>query len=531
MGEPEAATGEFSSRPRRLGMGLLVAFAVPGLAYLVFAARLVAFPHTWENGEGVVLADALALYDGESPYRDLDEYPFLVANYPPVYTGLWALGMRVAGRGSWVPGRLMTVAAIFVIMLSTADIVYRETRWGGLAAAGGLCILSVGFISRIGPVARVDFVAAAASFLGVCVTHRQLGTRRWVWPVALFFLAAYTKHSAVAGAVASLVYLAFADRPKAVKSGGLLVAGGLPVVALLQMMTSGNFLRHVLSYTWTRLEWGLVWPYLRGVLRQGGWFFALSVVGLVATTRLRAQRAAPAPKGRGLIILYLASNGLSILQLAKVGSAYLYLVELAAVACLTFPLLINDVFVLTGNRTWRSRVAGTIIATLVTGHVVLGHRAISASFAQPSTVSHERLEMYFRIAEGPILAEDIGAVIGAGKPVMVNPFILSQLGARSRYVYSRGEGGRKRSLAPNKAVPEIAKAHDQVLADIVKGRFALIETGSLLDAGMYIHVPPKAWGMAYMITDQRFSPAWQDAIGEHYRLEHIVGIKGIYVPR
>jgi len=430
-----------------------------------------------------------------------------------------------------VPGRVLTVIAVVAIVVSTIDIVYRDTRWRALAVMGGAGILSVGFLTRSGPLARVDFLAAAFSFLGVCVTLRQLGTRRWTWPVVLFLLAGYTKQSAFAGAAASLVYLAAVDRRKAIKSAALLAGVGLAVLVVLQVASGGNFLRHVVRYTWTRCEWRLAWSYGRGALRQGGWLFALTAAGLVVTTRLRVARLVPARRGRGLIILYLAFCVPSILQLAKVGSSYLYLVELAAVGCLTLPLAIGDLCVLTCKRPRLSAAVGIMAVVGVATQVALGYREISAGLARPSALSQERLEMYLRTAEGPILAEDIGAVICAGHPAMVNPFIVSQLGAESRYEYARGDGGRKRRVVPNGTVPQIAKAHDRVLADIVAGRFALIETGALLDPTMYMGTPRQAWGMAYMITDRRFSPAWQEAIAQHYRLEHMIGIKGIYVKR
>ena len=518
-------------RLRWTGIALLVVFTLPALAFVVQGVWLVGHRYTWENGEGIVLVDAIAMYSGHWPYRDLRGYPFLVGNYPPVYTGLCAAAMAIAGPTSYGPGRLISLLAMAAIAVAIAVVVAQETRSRALAAAGGMAIFSVGCITRVGPVCRVDALAAALSLWGVVLVHRQLGARRWVAPVILFVLAGYTKQSAVAGAAASIVYLAFADRPKALVSVGLLAGIGFAILGVLQVATGGRFLTHLLTYTWTGFDWLLVWAYLRGGLRQGLLLFVLSAAALAATTVRRAAIGKPACRGRGLILLYLALNALGLVQLGKVGVSYLYYIEFAAAACLTLPLLMADLVVLWDRLPRRQALVLSAMVLAAVAHVAANRGDIADGFRRPQGVLQARLTGVFVRADGPILAEEVGALITAGKPVLVNPFILTQVGASTRFVFADRDGRRTRVEVAKRSVPALKRAHDRVLEDIRQERFHTIQTGALLDVRRYGPVPPRGMGLARTITDERFSPAWQKAIAEHYCFQGLVGLQAVYVPR
>ena len=130
-----------------------------------------------------------------------------------------------------------------------------------------------------------------------------------------------------------------------------------------------------------------------------------------------------------------------------------------------------------------------------------------------------------------MLAEDVGHLITAGKPVLVNPFILSQLGAPSRFGNVKATSPDGRACIANSPTPDVAAAHDQVLRDIRAAKFAAIQTSSLLDWRQYGPLSPRRWASARRLTDDRFSPEWQQAVLERYRLADTIGLGGIYVPR
>ncbi len=525
--EPLAAPADLqNSAGRRTAFALAAIFALPAAAFLANSYQLIAFPHVWENGEAFVLADAQALARGESPYRGLRDYPLLVCNYPPVYHALCAVGVWLAGPSSFAPGRAITFLGFLLISLATAGIVSRETSCKPLACAAGLMIYSVDCIGLLGPTCRVDVLAAAFSIAGVWLVHRQAGTRGWVAPVVFFLLAGYTKQSAVAGAAAAIVYLFITDRRKAVKSLALLAGCGLAILLALQLATGGLFLKNILGFTWTRMDWMHVWRYVRGLLRRGGAVFVLGSCLAIATTILRRRWRSP----RRLLLLYLAFNTLLLVQLGKAGVSYLYLVEFAAAACVLTALAIDDV--IRTPSTLRARVAASAAILLVAlAHVAYQWPALRGAIDPPVSASAERWERYLASMDGPILAEDPGYLISAGKPVVANPFILTQLGAPTRFAWVARGSGRRRAAVANPTIPQVRAAYGRVLDDIRNGRFAAIQTATLVDFRMYGPLPPRFWSSRRMLTDERFGPEWQDAIRTHYRLERQVGIGGIYVPQ
>ena len=532
--EPGSRPRDCSVRQRQaagwLGLGLLLAFAVPAVAYFIFSFRLIAYPYVWENGEGFVLADAQAIHDGQCPYREISDYPFLVVGYPPVYHTLCAAGMWMAGKESFAPGRLITFLAALSVVCAIAKLVYRDTRCLFLAFAGGVSFLSVGCVACMGPVCRVDMLAASLSLWGLCVGHGQLGTKRWVGPVFLFFLAGYVKQSAVSGVAATLVYLWLTDRAKAGKMAGLLLGVGLGALLALALWSGGNFLRHLLTYAWTRFEWHLLWIYARGAVRWGLGLFVLGSVGVVGSTVALARRGR-VPKGRWLFIIYLVFNGLSLAQLGLAGVSYLYVTEFTAAACVAFALMCRDLLTLTDGGLRGSWAVASAMVAIAVVHVAWGGKAMRITLKPPLRPGAALAVWILEKTQGPVLAEDAGYLISAGKAVLVNPYFVSQLGAPSRHRWSHEEGDGEWLTVSNETHSDVAAAHDRVLADIRDRRFAAIQTGAILDVRLYGPQPPHAWGSARDTTASRFSPDWQKAIEENYRVDRIVGIGAIYVPR
>jgi len=515
---------------RWLGVGVLLAFAVPAATYLIFAFRLIAYPYVWENGEGFVLADAQAIHDGVCPYRRIRDYPFLVVGYPPLYHTLCAVGMSLGGRDCFASGRVITFLATLGVVCAIAGVVYRETECALLALAGAVSFLSVGCVACTGPVCRVDMLATALSIWGLCVAHWQLGTKRWVGPVLLFFLAGYAKQSAVSGVAATLVYLWLTDRGKGAKMTGLLLCLGLGTLAALELWSGGNFLRHLLSYAWTRFEWHLLWIYARGAVRWGLGLFVLGSVGVVGSTAILARRGC-VPRGRWLFILYLALNGLLLIQLGMAGVSYLYVTEFTAAACVASALLCRDLLTLTGDSPRGSWAVVSGVVAIVLLHVVWGREAMKITLRPPSKPGAELAVSILKRTPGPVLAEDAGYLISAGKPVLVNPYFVSQLGAPSRHRWSQEDGDGKWLAVPTATHPDVVAAHDRVLVDIRERKFSVIQTGAIFDVGFYGPLPPRVWGSARDITATRFSPDWQEAIEENYRVDRLAGIGAIYVPR
>ena len=180
---------------RALLVGTLVAFLIPALLGLATGVAAVRFPYQLSYGEGPLLNHAYRLAQGAQIYtRDLQDYPYLVVNYPPVYIFLYASFGRLLGFSLGV-GRAISFIASLVVAVSLGATAYALCR--DLVAAGvvGLAFLGQPYVAVWSGFARVDLLALALASAGLAVAAWH---PRKPWSpyasAALMVLAAYTRH-------------------------------------------------------------------------------------------------------------------------------------------------------------------------------------------------------------------------------------------------------------------------------------------------------------------------------------------------
>lgn len=107
-----AATNDNVPKGERVFRGILTVFSV--VAVLIFAAHLLLTAwsqHSFSQVEAIVATHSQMLAAGEGLYYDLDQYPFTVNPYGPIFyhllAGLFSLGVPVL-----LAGRLISLAAL-----------------------------------------------------------------------------------------------------------------------------------------------------------------------------------------------------------------------------------------------------------------------------------------------------------------------------------------------------------------------------------------------------------------------------------
>jgi hypothetical protein len=201
---------------------------------------------------------------------------------------------------------------------------------------------------------------------------------------------------------------------------------------------------------------------------------------------------------------YVILSAVTLLSTGKAGAAGNYLLEFHAAAALFLGLTVGLTIRRLGRRESPHQVfafVSGLLVLLLWLHVfdlgfrtIGGRRKVTLFEAGPSQL---RLDMLSRVrlrvgeAEGPVLAEEpIFAILNA-KPVLFQPFIMSQLAIEGRW--------------------------DQrpFVADLLNGRFSLIvTTQDVREEGFF-------WG---------FTEQMRDAIRNSYRLEQRIGGYFIFVP-
>lgn len=478
-----------ANMPQRVFRILSLAALAPLLFYLVLFFHnnivLANYPFSIEWGEGIVIDLSHRIVKPSSVYKTLDDYPYIVGIYPPVYLYL----ANIAGRffdNPFLGGRIVALSSavgcaglIFLILI-------RETERWEVSLIGALTYTSVSYIYDFAAMARVDSAGCFFALLGLYLIYR----RHYYWAALFLAVALYTKQSMVAAPAACFTWLALREGRKAL--GPVLVFLGvcLGAFAALQLATGGWFFHHTVRYTMHSYYFSQLALLLRKSF--AGTYVLIAFGILYICTGLRSR-----PR-LDLLSLYWIAVCCTLLFAGKVGSSLFYLMEYAGACCLLFGLAMGRLYEFLGRM--KSPVAYT--ATVMT-FVLVGLQIYSSKdtcFYVKSFEGSRRMEAegmcidMIREERGPVLAEDVGLLINAVRPVLFHPFAISELGRLG--FWDQGE----------------------FVADIRSYKFSMI----ILDSPA---------SRPTLFTFLRFTPGILNAVTGNYRLVAVVGGRCVYRPR
>lgn len=229
-----------NAKSTRLRQALLLVPTVALLfqlsVYLLYTARLIAFPYDYDQGEGFEVHDTVLFSRGELPYRDTEVYPFYASNYPPLFHIILAPFVWLFGPAYWY-GRLLGFLASLVSAAAIGYAVYRDgrgQRW--IAWLSSLAFLSSNFVYHIGPLYRqhtmmVTFETLAIVILASAFPRRD--KRGILIALLLLICAGYTKQLAAFSAVAAIAWMFLrAPRRALAWTTAFVIAGGALFIGL-----------------------------------------------------------------------------------------------------------------------------------------------------------------------------------------------------------------------------------------------------------------------------------------------------------
>ena len=411
-----------ASASRRLGSVLLAGMLAYGAwVFVARAGDTLRSPWSGDYGEGCTLAMAQLLAERGNYFPDLADYPFLVANYPPVFISLVALTQKALGPSLFVP-RLIALVALLGLLAVLFDTLL--VMLGARAPALALTVLFVmpWFVTTWAALARVDTMAILLSLPGLSIVLRR-GPGVAAWPaLPLFWLAFFTKQNALLAPAAVLLELGLArDR----RFGRVLAAYALPLVALfglLVLATRGGAWRHLVVYTAaSSYEWG----------RMGESYVQLAVIGgpllLLAWAGEALEPAAFRKRTGRLLLLYFGLNLAAFATIAKDGAAQNYFIEpwLATVLLAAWALRC-----LRQGSPWPSWAWPAWLAVAA----ATAHCAYPSLDRLPHELHHPEnarafvaLDRLIRDTPGPVLSENLTLLVLARRRVLLEPFGVTQL--------------------------------------------------------------------------------------------------------
>lgn len=435
------------------GVFLLIIVELIALgASLKLVPDILVYPYQLDYGEGVVWQQAKMILRGDG-YAPLAMQPFIVFHYPPVYhlvagtTALLVGDFLVAGRLVSLGAALGSVVLLGAIIFHAAARAPSTSRWHVLAVAllVALFFLNQPPVAEWSMFARVDMLALFFGFLGAWLCLKVPKRPALVAAAAgCFALSLFTKQSYVALPAAGLTTLLFASPRLGVRAILTTAAIGLTTMILLQAVTAGEFLKHVVSYNINRFD--VPAP---SILLQALAAIALVVVigatsasMLFGTVRRRGGRLPAVVRTDRFeqawlfSLLFLFFTTLLLPLALKKGASNNYFIEwLAAVSLLIGLHLVR--LVEEGRRIWPLYAIALTISSLV----------ILAKLPARFLPSEDMDELYARIhaAAGPLISDEMVMVIRSGKEVLWESAIHRELDALGRWdprpLASRIRGG------------------------------------------------------------------------------------------
>ncbi len=254
---PQPSTGK---RLRRAYLFLLYALLVFGsVTFALQSFHKVFYPFGWDDDEGAVWWEAAHVTDLKVLYHPIQQYPYFVVPYPPVFHAVTWIAAK--GIGDFlIAGRLVCVLSAIGISVLFGLLVWHvapkrisvQIRESGAALAAMLCF-RLDSLNIYIPEMGVDLLALFLTFLGVYLFIRLRQKPVAIYAAfACFVVAVFTKQTMVAAPLACLAADAVISAGRALRHLLFSVALGTMGLGCLAWASNGQALRHLFLYNATQ---------------------------------------------------------------------------------------------------------------------------------------------------------------------------------------------------------------------------------------------------------------------------------------
>ena len=451
------------------------------IVYFVYAANLISFPFDYDQGEGFELVDTIMFSRLQWPYQDTETYPFYASNYPPVFHVMAAPFVWFFGEAYWY-GRLLGFLGTLVSATCIGYVVWREGghRWISLAA--GLAFLASNTVYHIGPLLRQHMTMVMFEILAITLlAHAYPRRKRGQIALALFLLilAGYTKQLAAFTAIAALLWMFLRNPRRAMLWGIAFAVTGAGIFAWMTWATNGEWWRQAilananqvdpvqiiaLFELWIKLHGFLILPALLFVLYElyldrisvySAWFVVTIVLGGVSAGTWGGGDSYYATSIAAMCILSGIFLARSTRQSWSMRQNYVSN-SLKRLWAPLRPILMPGIFIVVpllylgyGIATLKMPTTGPFFGTVsqvfsiepnITEDFfdsatfnVRGYARIGYLTTQEDIDAGYRIVAMMQAAEGPVLSEEAGFNLAAGKDVVTNPTQLLNLWFRGLF--------------------------------------------------------------------------------------------------
>ncbi len=398
----------------------LVVSIVVTLGLLGHCWDYVTYDFPLDDGEGFVLNQAMMLSEGENPYQPIDAPPFIVTNYPPVFIGILAVLVKFFGVKLTLGRILSTIAGLLILMICFLACRQRDVKGPLLPSLIAPALLaSTPVIFFWMPLGRIDVFASFLSLTAVYIAWRYPTKAGMYWSLPILWLALYARQSAIEGFIVIAIMLYMQRRQDLLRFVILYLAGALLIFSALYLAYGSEFFKHIWTYTKTRWYFSRLTASYRIIFAE---MLLPTAIAIFATWRLwKVKDALP-------WIIYFIFGFILTVLVGKVGSAQNYFLPMF----IPQAILIGIWFTREYNSTETSPAlknaltAGMALLVAYMGFAI-GDRYLSFKPTDASRSNGELLVQIVNNFDGPVLIEDEGLTLMAGREVIYTPFIMNEL--------------------------------------------------------------------------------------------------------
>ena len=385
-----------------------------------------------DYGEGPLLHQARWLAEGRPIYRaDINDYPFTIANYPPLYPLAVSLVGRYLGF-SYETGRIVSVVATLGCGLALMGIVLQTTGDKIASLVAGALFFSFPYVIFWGSLGRVDMLALAFSLWGIWAAIRWPHSLAGTGVSLLLLLAAiFTRQSyLLAAPLAVIVHLATGNRRRALFFALALGISVLTIGGILYWRTEGGFFFHTII-----ANANIYIPSLVFFAWMGATVVYAPLIVVILWEFLHYARQ---PEKRPwFAIAYLVGGTLSGLTVGKAGSNVNYLLEWVAAMGLLAGIALAR---------WRRELSPSLRSLLL---LTLSSQILWSfywgQFVTLQVWSRRALEPEMQQLEeivcsnpGPVLADEMmSLLVVCGRDILLQPFEFTRLAVEGKWDQTR----------------------------------------------------------------------------------------------
>lgn len=397
------------------------------ILYIFHGILSIKYKYQLDGGEGFILYEAKLLSEFKNIYIKIDDYPFLVANYPPIYPFINSLLIPLFGV-NYISGRLIS----FLSTLLGGFFIFKILRKIGvsnlLSIGGGAIYISNIYIYYWSVFYRVDSLGILFTLLGVYFALEE--NKKSLFLTTLFFiLAIFTKQTFISAPLALSLYYIYQKKFTLLKRFLIsFLGGGAFIFLIFNILTDGNFFLHLIKYNANEYSLNRLIKYQIAFLKDFRYLLTSLFIGIIFLKRKI-----------DFLFFYLILSGLSTLSVGKVGSYINYFNEFIAVISIFIAYIWEKSK--KGIKDKSYPIISFLILFLLLFHFIQHIKKVNddpryniikvEESLEEDLKNNEAILKYVKEISGDIISDDPTYLIFNNKEVIFQSFIFAKLAEQS----------------------------------------------------------------------------------------------------